>query len=304
MHVCAETCTELRLNLPIPRAARLAPSPGMLDFLNPAVTTPHSPFEMGTLGQLSLIALLFVQLGALIAFRRQLPKLRQNRAFMAGTAGFVLGLEVLSYALKLIVPTAPAWEILPFQLCSSLKIVVTILVLLEQYQAIRYFAVLAIGCGFISFANLNMHGESFGNFAFWHYVIGHDYLFVLPIFLYAGGEYRADKLSHSVMCKGLAAWSFTIFLVNWVFDTNYMYTGPHNDVTVPFVPESWMRWPMNYVTYVLIALVMLNVIWGVVMLAQRAQRSSRQAPQPSPESALPSSHSSPNLLSTSPSPQT
>ncbi len=261
--------------------SRVATLPRMLEFFDPNVHGSRL-FAMGGAGHVALNLGLVLLLVSLVVFRRQLPRLRQSRPFMAGSAGFVLGLEVLSYALKLACPTSPTWELLPLQLCSSLKIVITLLILFERYDLVRYFAVLAIGCGFISFANLNLHGESFGNFAFWHYAIGHYYLFAAPLFLFLCGEVRFELQTHLRMKLGLAVWSFTVFLVNWAFDTNYMYTGPHNDTVVPFLPPAMMRWPFNYVSYVLIAFVLLNVTYVVL---RSVQPGEEPAVEPVPAAA-------------------
>lgn len=247
-----------------------------MNFFDPNV---HSSdlFAMGSPGHLALGLGLFVGLALLLVFKRQLPALRNSRAFMAGAAGFVLGLEAISYALKFIYPCDPAWERLPLHLCASLKIAITVLVLARRYEWLKYLSVLAIGCGFISFANLNLHGESFGNFAWWHYVIGHYFLFLAPIFLLLTGD-TYDTKTHLRMCAGLAGWSFTVFLINWAFDTNYMYSGPHNDTVVPFLPDSWMAWPFNYVSYVGIALVLLNVTYGIIRVVTKKESAAEALP--------------------------
>ncbi|MBK7862562.1 MAG: YwaF family protein [Archangiaceae bacterium] len=229
---------------------------------------PSRLFALGSMGHFALTLLLVASVVTLVLSRRHLPALRRSRAFMAGTAGVVLGLEVVSYALKLIYPCHPAFERLPLHLCASLKIAVTLLILFERYRALQYLSVLSIGCGVISFVNLNLQGESTGNFMFWHYVIGHAYLVLAPLFLFLVGEHRFELKVHLRMKLGLLVWSFSVFLLNWALDTNYMYTGPHNDTAVPLVPASMMVWPLNYVSYVLIALVMLNVTYGILRLCQ------------------------------------
>ena len=76
----------------------------------------------------------------------------------------------------------------------------------------------------------------------------------------------------------LIVWSLVIFFVNWGFDTNYMYTGPHNDTAVPFIPARWMAWPFNYVSYVVVGLVLLNAVYALLRLCQgRLER--RRAPR-------------------------
>jgi hypothetical integral membrane protein (TIGR02206 family) len=239
-------------------------------------------FALGSAGHLALIAAMFGLLGLLVFFRRELAPLRGRRGLMAGAAAFVLGLELLSYALKFAYDVQPAWERAPLQLCSSLKLVITALILFGRTDRVRHLSVLAMGCGFISFVNLNLGGEGFGNFAFWHYVIGHLYLFLLPAFLFLTGGLKYELKTHLQMCLGLLAWSLTVFFINWGLDTNYMYSGPHNEVRVPFLPDVMMQWPMNYVSYVLIALVLLNGTFGLLRLSQRQGTQSSPPPIVSP----------------------
>ncbi len=240
-----------------------------MNFFNPTNASPSNLFEMGSAGHLALVLISFALLGLMIAFRRDLKRLRDDRRFMAGTAGFILTLEALSYLFKFTFPFSPAWERIPLHLCASMKIVLALCILFERYDLAKYVSVWAVGCGFISFANLNLEGGSFGNYGFWHYVIGHLYILLMPVFLFLTGDFRYDVRYHLKSLAGLGVWSFIIFCVNWAFDTNYMYSGPHNHTAVPFIPDAMMVWPFNYVSYVLTAMVLLNLIWGVLMFFQR-----------------------------------
>ncbi len=239
-----------------------------MNFFDPNHRTDSTLFQMGAPGHIALVLLMFGLLALLVTFRKDLGKLRQNRRFMAGTAGFVLTLELLSYALKFIYPCDPAFERIPLHLCASLKIAVAALILLERYDGVKYLSVWAIGAGFISFANLNMEGVGFGNFAFWLYIVGHLYIFLVPIFLFLTGEFSYDLKYHARSMAGLGVWSLVVFFINWAFDTNYMYTGPHNHAEVPFIPAQYMVWPFNYFSYVLTALVLLNLVYAIVRFFQ------------------------------------
>jgi len=238
-----------------------------MDFFDPNV---HSSdlFRMGGAGHLALVLILFGLLALMVLNRNRLAQLRQSRAFMAGTAGFVLSLELGAGLLKFIYPCEPAFERIPLQLCATLKLAITALILLKRYDLVKYVSIWAIGAGFISFANLNLAGGSFGNFSFWHYLVGHYYLFVVPIFLFLTGEFRYDLRYHSRSVLGLAAWSLLIFLVNWAFDANYMYSGPHNETVVAFIPDRFMVWPLNFVSYLLIGVVLLSSIFAILRISQ------------------------------------
>jgi len=243
-------------------------------------------FVIGGAGHAALALTAAALLALLILSRREAWRLRRNRSFMAGTATFVLAGELASSALQLVYPTERAWEIVPLHLCASLKIAVAALVLLERYDLIERVSVLAVGAGFISFANLNLNGAGPGSLLFWHYVWGHLYLLLVPVLLFLSGEFRYELRSHGRSMLGLFAWSLVVFCVNWAFDTNYMYTGPHNDTAVPFIPDRLMVWPLNYVSYVGVALVLLNAVYLVLRLGQarmdfapaRVEECSRESP--------------------------
>lgn len=240
-----------------------------MNFFDPN-STPSPLFAMGGTGHLVLVLVLFGILGALVVNRKNLWKLRANRSLMAGTAGFVLALELFSTALAVVYgPSEPAIQRLPLHLCASLKIAIATLILFERYDLVKYLSIWSIGAGFISFANLNLNGGSFENFAFWHYLVGHYYLFAIPLFLFLTGEFRYDFGYHLRSMLGLFVWSLVIFFINWVFDANYMYSGPSNHTVVAFVPPQYMIWPLNYVCYLVIGLVLLSAIYGILKISQQ-----------------------------------
>lgn len=232
-------------------------------------------FAMGSQGHLALVLLLFGLVAALLLARRSLQPLRESRAFMAGGAAFILSLELISDALKFIYPCEPAFERIPLHLCATLKVAVAVMILIKREDLVKYVSIASIGCGFISFVNLNLAGESFGNFEFWHYVFGHLYLVLAPTFLFLTGEVRYGSKHHFRSMFGLFVWSVIIFFVNWAFDTNYMYTGPHNETAVPFIPARLMEWPLNYTSYVAVGFVLLNSVYAMVKFGQR--RAARKS---------------------------
>ncbi len=121
-------------------------------------------FAMGGIGHLALVLILPGLLALLIFFKKSLDALSENRAFMAGTAAFVLSIELASEVFKFIYPCPSAFERFPLHLCATLKIAIANLVLLKRYDLVKYLSIWAIGSGFISFANLNLGGGSFENF--------------------------------------------------------------------------------------------------------------------------------------------
>ncbi len=232
-------------------------------------------FAMGGLGHLALVLIMFVLLALMIGLRGRLGPLRRSNAFMMGSAAFILSIEVFSYALTWIYPVRHFSDHVPLHLCATMKLTVSTLILLKRYDLVRAISIWSIGAGFISFANLSLDGESFGNFMFWHYLAGHYYLFLMPIFLFLTGDFRYDLRFHAWSLAGLIAWSLVIFFVNWGFDSNFMYSGPHNQTQVPFIPARFMIWPMNYFSYVGVGVILLSVIYVFLKLGQ--ERLERDA---------------------------
>ena len=72
----------------------------------------------------------------------------------------------------------------------------------------------------------------------------------------------------------LFAMTLVVFFANWALDANWMYTGPHNDTKVPFIPEAMMAWPFNYFSYVVTALIILNFIYVVLWNCQKRMEAS------------------------------
>lgn len=239
----------------------------IVDFFNPNLGS-SSLFAFGGPGHLALIALLAALLALLLAFRKRLWILRENRAFMVGVAAFILSSEALSYVLKWTYGFQPWYENIPLHLCGTMKIVLTVLILAKRTDLVKHVSTWAIGAGFISFANLDLGGYSFGNFMFWHYLWGHYFLFLAPIFLFIVRDYRYDLKSFAASLLALLAWSLAVFFLNWAFDANWMYTGPHNDTAVPFIPAALMKWPLNYPSYAAVALVLLALIYAILRLCQ------------------------------------
>ena len=195
---------------------------------------------------------------------------------MAGAAAFVLSSELISYVFKFIYGFEPAFERIPLHLCGSLKIALTVLILFRRFDLVKHISTWAIGAGLISFVNLNLGGKGFSSFMFWHYLWGHYYLFLAPILLFLAGEYRYDITSFAKSMLGLFLWSLAIFFANWIFDTNWMFTGPHNTTAVPFIPVRFMVWPLNYLSYVMVALILLVAVYAVLRISQaRMDRTSR-----------------------------
>ena len=255
-----------------------ANGPDVIGFFDPRkVSDPAGIFAFGGPGHLLLVLVLAALLALLIASRKRLPALRANRSFMVGTATLILCSELAAVALRNIFQFEPAYERIPLHLCPSLKLALPLLIVLDRLDLAKYISIWAIGAGLISLVNLTLGGVGPGSFFFWHYLWGHYYLFLMPIFLFLSGDFRYSLDFHVRSLLGLFGWSLLIFFVNWALDTNWLYSGPHNKTAVPFIPNQFMVWPLNYASYVVVAVVILSVVYQILTFFQPRVQDLREA---------------------------
>jgi hypothetical protein len=225
-----------------------------MEFFEPN-TGASQLFRMGGPGHLALVGLMLALLAAMIGLRGHLWRLRRSRGFMAGTAAFVLASEAVASGLQFVYPFPYSWERIPLHLCASLKIAVALLVLFERYDLLKPVSTWAIGAGFISFANLNLNGESFGNFMFWHYLWGHLYLLLTPVLLFLAGDIRLEHRAHAAP-GGPVPVGRGVFFANWALDAKLdVHRPPHTTRRCRSSTSASWSVPCNYVSYVLVALV-------------------------------------------------
>src|SRR5688572_26135738 len=111
----------------------------IIGFFDPRrVSDTAGIFAFGGPGHLSLILLMAVLLALLIASRKQVLALRANRSFMVGTAAFILCSELTAVALRNIFQFEPAYERIPLHLCPSLKLALSLLIIVDRLDLAKY----------------------------------------------------------------------------------------------------------------------------------------------------------------------
>jgi hypothetical integral membrane protein (TIGR02206 family) len=191
---------------------------------------------------------------------------------MVAVSVICLLIEVQEYVFMWVFDYQPFFERLPFHLCGALALALPILVLAEQYGAIRFLAGWSIAAGLISLLNLGITHNGPDSLTFYHYFWRHYYLFLLPIFLFISGEFEIKYRQYLNSMTALLGYSAVIFVANWIFGTNYLYIGRNNDMAVPFMPDNLMEWPIIWPSFIVVGVVLFHIIYLGFALAQHRRR--------------------------------
>lgn len=199
-----------------------------------------------------------------------IKKLAANRSFMVWMMIIFIADEILFWSNIWIQDATPLITRYPLHLCGTLSIIVPYLVLAKKYNTMRFFMYWSFGAGFISIVNPSYGHEHIFSYMFFHYHFRHYFLLLLPIFLQIGRGYKHEYRIFLKSVATLAAWAFVIFLFDWATGANYMHLGQSNETPIPFLPDSMVRWPVIYPTFVVVGTSILHLIyWGFSSMGRK-----------------------------------
>lgn len=214
-------------------------------------------------GTIHMITLIFpFVMILLMAWQKKLvQKLANSEQFLHGFLILYIAIDVLYWILIWTYQVEPFYERFPLHLCASLSIVMPILILTQKYDWYRFFIYWSVCAGFISFANPNFGHNDVLSFAFIQYLVRHYYLFLFPIFMHIGKEFRYSYREFLVSISALAAYAFLIFLLDWATGANYLHLGKHNPLEIPFLPAKLTQWPFTYPAFVGVGIILLHIVF-------------------------------------------
>lgn len=228
----------------------------------------------GTIHLITL-AVMLVILPVMIWKKETVKKLVDNQRFISRVAIVYLAIETLYWIMMWSFPYQPFNERFPFHLCGTLSLLLPILILTKRYDALRFFTFWSIGAGFISLVNPSFLHDKPWSFGFIDYLIRHYFLFLFPIFLFIGKGYVFNYRLFLKSMFALMGYSFVMFLVNWVFGTNYMHLGQNNPLPIPFLPKGLSVWPWTYPSFVFVGIILFHVIYLIFYLSRKHESVRR-----------------------------
>ncbi|MFB6342307.1 YwaF family protein [Saccharicrinis sp. FJH62] len=232
----------------------------MQSFFNPA---EHSDILIPMYGKIHLLTLAGVVVLVLLMMlnKKGIRRLAGNRRFMVR---FIMGymlIEMLYWTLIWAFKVEPYFERFPLHLCASLSILMPVLILTRKYGLFRFFSYWSLCAGFISFVNPSFIHDAPMSFPFIHYLIRHYFLFIIPIFMQIGLEFKHSYREFLVSIASLAGYALFIFFLDWATGANYMHLGKHNPLDIGFLPSSFTAWPWSYPSFVGVGIILLHLAY-------------------------------------------
>jgi hypothetical integral membrane protein (TIGR02206 family) len=205
--------------------------------------------------------------------KEKIRKLVANKNLVNGFLIVYLLLEVFYWSLIWGYRIEPLYERFPLHLCGSLSIVMAVLFLARKRNLVRFFSYWSICAGFISYANPGFVFYNPGGWGFIHYLIRHYFLFLAPVILQVGWEFRHTYREFVVSMATLTGYAFLIFLLDWAIGANYMHLGQHNPLEIPFLPASFTVWPWSYPSFVAVGILLFHLAYFSFKMLERGNIS-------------------------------
>ena len=211
----------------------------------------------------------------LVIWRKDyIKKLVSNKRLVNGFLIVYLSLEIFYWSLIWGYRIEPLYERFPLHLCGSLSIFMSILILARKRNWVRFFSYWSICAGFISYANPGFVFYNPGGWGFIHYLIRHYFLFLMPIILSIGWDFRHNYREFLLSASTLIGYAFLIFLLDWAIGVNYMHLGQHNPLEIPFLPASLTVWPWSYPSFVAVGLILFHLAYLSFKLLEKSTLKS------------------------------
>jgi hypothetical integral membrane protein (TIGR02206 family) len=230
----------------------------MYEFFDP---TELSEVQIPMYGSIHLLTVLgMLILLALVLWRREAVKrLVNNKRLFHRVMYAYLAVEIVYWSLGWIYRIEPFYERFPLHLCATLSVIMPIVILTDKRSLGLFFSYWSLCAGFISYANPGFVFTELASFGFIHYLIRHYFLFIIPLVLQIGWEFKHTYRGFVRSAVALILWAFVIFLVDWATGANYMHLGPNNPLEIPFLPASFTAWPWSYPSFVAVGIVLFHL---------------------------------------------
>jgi hypothetical integral membrane protein (TIGR02206 family) len=245
----------------------------MKEFFDP---TDHAEVIIPVYGTIHFITLAaaILMMVLLLTNKKTVKRFVNNRVWMTRFMIVYILIEVTYWVLQWAYRVEPMYERFPLHLCASLSTLYIFLILLRKNNAMRFFSYWALSAGFIAYVNPGFGFSEPWSFGFIHYLIRHYFVFIIPVVLQVGLEFRHTYREFLVSSGVLAAYAGLIFLLDWATGANYMHLGQHNPLEIPFLPKSWTTWPWSYPSFVMVGIVLMHLSYLFLKRIERSRSGS------------------------------
>jgi len=147
----------------------------------------------------------------------------------------------------------------PLHICSFGVFLSIILLLTDNKKVFEILFFVGIFGGLLALFIPNTLGYTFYNMRYYHFIVLHMSITIVPIYYYKAYGFRI-KLSSIYKTFGyFILVSPLVIYVNYIKDKNYMFIGDKPDIIAHLLPE----WPYYIIVFAVLAFIMFHILFFI-----------------------------------------
>ena len=207
--------------------------------LNPALAMQPFTWQHGLLIILGILSVVLT-----LKFALRIRASKHENKIKKGFAFWLIFLEIIYH---LHYWTYGMFSV-PLHLCSFGVMFSISMLLTDSKKVFEFLFFIGISGGLIALFIPNSLGYTYYNMRYYHFILLHMSIAIVPIYYYKAYGYRVTKLSIVKTLGFILAVSPLVVFVNYTFDKNYMFIGEKPTIIASLLPD----WPY----YIIIILVL------------------------------------------------
>ncbi|MCK5388643.1 MAG: TIGR02206 family membrane protein [Candidatus Izimaplasma sp.] len=145
----------------------------------------------------------------------------------------------------------------PLHICSFGVMFSIALLLTDNYRVFEILFFVGILGGLLALFIPNTLGYTYYNMRYYHFILLHMSITIVPIYYYTAYNYRI-RMSSIYKTFGLFLLILPIvIIVNYIFKKNYMFIGEKPAIIARFLPD----WPYYIIEFMVFAFIILHVLY-------------------------------------------
>ncbi len=147
----------------------------------------------------------------------------------------------------------------PLHICSFGVMLSIILLLTDKYKTFEIVFFVGIFGGLLALFIPNTLGYTYYNMRYYHFILLHMSITIVPIYYYKAYNYRIRLSSVYKTFVLFLLISPVVVIVNYVFHKNYMFIGEKPAIIAAYLPD----WPYYIIVFVVLSFISLHALYVV-----------------------------------------
>jgi len=213
--------------------------------LNPDLAMQPFTWQHGLLVLLGVLSVVITLKYAKVIFNS-----RYERKIKKGFAIWLLFLEIVYH---LHYWTYGMFSV-PLHVCSFGVMFSIAILLTDSKKVFDFLFFIGIFGGLLALFIPNSLGYTYFNMRYYHFIVLHMSIAIVPIYYYKAYGYRVNRKSLNKTAILILSLSPLVTLVNYTMDRNYMFIGEKPEIIAGILPD----WPYYIIVFLVLAIICMN----------------------------------------------